>query len=446
MAAALGAITMGMITISRGESADASTSTQSHASTHASPAHKMAMWRYSDNLVRNAQFKRGTEGWRTSSDGRFYVLRNPGGVRAARVTPMTGAQPGRIGLLDAGDTVRAAERGRTYRATAWVRSKRPGRAVVLVVREHHGPTLVDRAASRTVLRSDRWSKITVNYVTKASGSSLGLQVVGSRLRQGDALFVRSVDLVTRTRVVSGNRGSYRTNAAIPGWNLVWGDEFNGKTVNSNKWRVRDNDYLSYDLARIKSSNVTVGDGVLSLHARRESAGGRSYTSAYMDTIGKQSWTYGRFEMRARLPLAQGGSQGLWPAFWLRPNDGGRGEIDIMEAVGSQRSSNQLSQTIWYDYNGTYPKEVKEYRVSGSTTAYHTYVVEWNPDSIRWYVDGDLSYERTTTTTPWLRRAFDRPFNIRLNLQVGGSWAGAPNGATDFSQTYDIDYVRVYQHG
>jgi beta-glucanase (GH16 family) len=75
---------------------------------------------------------------------------------------------------------------------------------------------------------------------------------------------------------------------------------------------------------------------------------------------------------------------------------------------------------------------------------HTYVAEWEPGVIRWFVDGRLTYTRDSRTTPWLESAFSKPFYLRVNLAVGGDWPGSPDAATTLPADYEVDYVRVYQ--
>jgi beta-glucanase (GH16 family) len=248
---------------------------------------------------------------------------------------------------------------------------------------------------------------------------------------------------------------------------VWSDEFNGGSLDAGKWKAENlstygdgNNELACLMNR--SENVAVTGGTLRLKAIREATplkcgssdsrfpSGRNFSSAHLSTKGLAQWTYGRFEIRAKLPTDQGTTKGLWPAFWLRPVSGGTGELDILEAIGSDGSGTEHSkvhQTIWYDYSGTYKSEPKVYTVSPGlpSDGYHTYVAEWKPGEISWYVDGVLSYQRTSSTTPWLNSAFNKPFFLRLNLAVGGTWPGAPTSSTDFSNSYDVDYVRVYQH-
>ncbi|RYJ03507.1 MAG: glycoside hydrolase family 16 protein, partial [Actinomycetales bacterium] len=115
--------------------------------------------------------------------------------------------------------------------------------------------------------------------------------------------------------------------------LVWSDEFDGSTVGPDRWTVRDGTSLSFDQARIERSAVDVRDGRLRITARRAGAGQRPVVTGYLDTIGHHEQRYGRWEMRARLPVDPGRSRALWPAFWLRETDG-PAEIDVMEAWGT----------------------------------------------------------------------------------------------------------------
>ncbi len=253
----------------------------------------------------------------------------------------------------------------------------------------------------------------------------------------------------------------------PGWRLVWSDEFGGTTVDTSRWRIEDHSTYgdgNNELACLmnRPENLRVSGGVLHLIARREATpiqcgssdarfpAGRGYTSAHLSTKGIADWTYGRFEVRARLPTAAGTSKGLWPAFWLRPTAGGLGELDVLEAIGGDPSatgeSTRVHQTIWYDYTGSHPREAASVTVPNGppSASFHVYAAEWEPGSIRWYIDGQLTYSRTTATTPWLDEAFRAPFHLRLNLAVGGSWPGSPTSATVLPVGYDVDYVRVYQ--
>lgn len=265
--------------------------------------------------------------------------------------------------------------------------------------------------------------------------------------------------------------SVSPTSAVPeppsdGWKLVWSDEFDGTVLDRTKWNVEN--YSTYgdgnkELACLmdRPQNVRVANGTLQITARRERKpikcgskdsrfpNGRRYTSGHLTTRRKAAFTYGRIEMRALVPTWNGRSKGLWPGFWMRPTAGGTGEIDIMEAIGSDgtnRESYQVHHTIHYDYVRTHSKQGHAYVFpSGSPSdGMHTYAIEWDPDEIRWYVDGRLTFTRNEKTTSWLSPTFDKEFFIRLNMAVGGGWPGSPTRATRFPSTFAVDYVRVYQ--
>ncbi|MDQ1740866.1 MAG: hypothetical protein QOE53_2518 [Pseudonocardiales bacterium] len=252
-----------------------------------------------------------------------------------------------------------------------------------------------------------------------------------------------------------------------GWRLAWSDEFDGSTLDRTKWTAEDQSTFgdgNKELACLMSrrANVEVAGGMLTLRAIREKTpricgdndprfpNGRPFTSAMLSTAGKASWHQGRFEMRAKLPLAAGKSKGLWPAFWMRPANGSSdGELDIMEAIGTSDSQDpeagSVHQTLWYDGRGTYPKQSKVAPVQGGpASGFHTYAAEWRPGEMRWYVDGQLTFERDSSTAPWIDEAFAGEFYLRLNMAVGGTFPGAPNAATALPADMVVDWVRVFQ--
>ncbi|MBT0770549.1 family 16 glycosylhydrolase [Kineosporia sp. J2-2] len=273
--------------------------------------------------------------------------------------------------------------------------------------------------------------------------------------------------VTATKPPASTSTSTTTAPAAPaGWRQVWSDEFNGGSLNRSVWKAEN--YSTYgegnkELPCLmdRPENLKVAQGVLTLSARRESTplkcgssdarfpNGRSYSSAHLSTKGLKDWTYGRFEIRAKLPMTPGKSKGLWPAFWLRPTNGGTGELDVLEAIGSASggtTSNKVYQTLHYDYVGTHPQVGYEYPLPAGNLGdgWHTFATEWEKGEIRFYVDGKLTITRNKSNTPWIDQAFNKPFYIRLNLAVGGNWPGTPDASTTFPADYVVDYVRVYQ--
>jgi beta-glucanase (GH16 family) len=247
-----------------------------------------------------------------------------------------------------------------------------------------------------------------------------------------------------------------------GWNLAWADEFDGDSLDESRWTALDEStYGDGNLSQhcYLSQNVSVANGLLTITADRPDTpracgssdtrypGGREFTSGFIETKKKASFLYGRFEMSAKVPMSPGRSQGLWPAFWLRPEDRGIGELDVMEMTGSDaRTSGDLSvvQTMHYDYEGGHPKEGTDITVGADFgESFHEFAVEWEPGEIRWYLDGALTYTRTSKTTTWLDEAFSRPMFLRLNLAVGGSWPGEVDADTAFPAEYIVDHLRVY---
>ncbi|MEK7818787.1 MAG: glycoside hydrolase family 16 protein [Bacteroidota bacterium] len=228
---------------------------------------------------------------------------------------------------------------------------------------------------------------------------------------------------------------------IPGWSLVWNDEFSDKNIDQTKWSHEvngdggGNNELQYYTARAENSHIENGN--LIIEARKESYLGKNYTSARMRTLKKGDWTYGRFDVRAKLPFGQG----IWPAFWMLPTDweyGGwplSGEIDIMELLGHETT--KVYGTIHYGPPHQYPGGSYILPTGTFVNAYHVFTVVWDSLGFTWYVD-DVKYFSVLKEKP-----FDKRFHILLNLAVGGNWPGSPNEFTTFPQAIIVDYVRVY---
>lgn len=249
------------------------------------------------------------------------------------------------------------------------------------------------------------------------------------------------------------------NAAPAPGPLVWSDEFNGaagSAVDQSKWRFDiggsgwGNNELQYYTNSTRNAAMD-GAGNLTITARRENPsnyqchyGTCQYTSARLLTAATFTRAYGRFEARMKIPRGQG----LWPAFWMLGNDIGSvgwpasGEIDIMENIGREPST--VHGTIHGPgYSGAGGIGAG-YSISGAfADAFHTFSVDWSPNLIIWYVDGVEYQRRTPASLGGNRWVFDHPFFMIMNVAVGGSWPGNPDGSTVFPQTMTVDYVRVY---
>lgn len=264
--------------------------------------------------------------------------------------------------------------------------------------------------------------------------------------------------------VCGGGASAPAPSPVPGqpssWTLVWSDEFDGvdgSRPDPSRW-VYDlggggwgNEELQTYTSR--PENAVIREGALVITARRETLTGadgitRDYTSARLKTKDRHAWTYGRVEARLQVPRGQG----LWPAFWMLGADidavgwPACGEIDVMENIGREPATvhGTLHGPGYSGANG----------LGGSTSspagrafadAFHVFAVEWEPQEIRWYLDGRQYHVRRPSDLPGgARWVFDHDFFLLLNVAVGGRWPGGPDQTTTLPQEMKVDYVRVYQ--
>jgi len=242
------------------------------------------------------------------------------------------------------------------------------------------------------------------------------------------------------------------------WELVWSDEFeqpDGTAPDPAKWNHQQggsgwgNGELQYYSDRIE--NAVIEDNMLVIKAINEYMLGRDYTSARLTTQFKGDWTYGRYEIRAKLP----NTQGIWPAFWLLPSRAlygsgpAGGEIDIMELIGKEPGRSYA--TLHF---GNPPERSSGYYdlPDGATydDDFHLFAVEWEPNEIRWYVDDNLFHSENEWFTTNKKGAvfpapYDQNFYLIVNIAVGGVWPGSPDETSVFPQMLYVDYVRVYQH-
>jgi beta-glucanase (GH16 family) len=263
------------------------------------------------------------------------------------------------------------------------------------------------------------------------------------------------------------------------YTLVWQDEFNGPNgslPDPSKW--------TYDLGgggwgnqelesyTNRAENAHIENGNLVITARRESYEGddhiaREYTSARLKTQGLFSQAYGRFEARIKIPAGQG----MWPAFWMLGNNISSagwpkcGEIDILENIGKEPGivHGSIHGPLATGAASDLTSAVKLVNGKDFSSDFHVYAVEWNPGSIRFYVDS-TRYATFTPDSSGLDNAansasnsgssdspaaragswvFGHPFFLILNVAVGGNWPGPPDATSTFPQTMLVDYVRVY---
>ncbi|ARK12005.1 glycoside hydrolase family 16 protein [Fibrella sp. ES10-3-2-2] len=237
--------------------------------------------------------------------------------------------------------------------------------------------------------------------------------------------------------------------------LVWADEFDkaglpdskkwGYDVGGNGWGNNELQYYTKE----RKENARVENGNLIIEAHKEAFQGRNYTSARLLTQHTTKWTYGRIEVKAKIP----GGVGTWPAIWMLGENISSagwplcGEIDIMEHVGYDEGVfHGTLHTSAYNHNKGTQKEGKT-TIANATSAFHVYAIDWTSDQIDFYIDDQKYYtvkaqEVGTTQQQW---PFRQPFFLILNLAVGGNWGGKMGvDEAIWPRRMEVDYVRIYQ--
>jgi len=233
--------------------------------------------------------------------------------------------------------------------------------------------------------------------------------------------------------------------SLPGtWNLIFDDEFN--SLNTSTWATRDwwNSNAGTQ-ATFEPAQVSVSNGALSVTAinqpSTDSAGVTNpYTSGMINTGGIQgiqaasfSFTYGYVECRSQ--IAPG--QGMWSALWMLPtNHLDQYELDVFENLGRLPTTDQGFYHVGTANAGAFDVPAG----ADLTAGYHTYGVDWEPNSITWYLDGKAVYSYTNAGN-----IVNVPMYLILNLDVGGPWAGPLTSASPAQSTWNVDYLRVWQH-
>lgn len=244
---------------------------------------------------------------------------------------------------------------------------------------------------------------------------------------------------------------YTTPTSYDGMTLVWSDEFDGTALNEDNWTheigTGNNGWGNSELQYYRPENTSMQEGNLVICAKEETFGGSDYTSSRIITADKQTFQYGRIDIRAVLPEGKG----LWPATWMLGSnffsDGWPkcGEIDIMELVGHQ--PNRVYGTVHYGEN------VGEHQQRGGSKSlpaglkysdeYNVFSLVWKENEIRWLVNDQL-YFLVSKNDIGDVYPFNNEFFFIFNVAVGGQWPGDPGPATVFPQQMIVDYVRVFQ--
>ncbi|MCB9323917.1 MAG: family 16 glycosylhydrolase [Lewinellaceae bacterium] len=302
--------------------------------------------------------------------------------------------------------------------------------------------------------------------TGAREGYIEVEIVGDIIKEQDEEFKVVLSNPVNATIVNGEglgtirnddtyidipEDGYITPESYTGYELVWGDEFNGTALNMEDWTYEvngdggGNNELQYYTDRPQNSFLSNGN--LVIEAKEESYQGKQYTSARIVTQNKQLFQFGRVDIRAILPKGQG----IWPALWMLGTNISSvgwpacGEIDIMELIGHQPST--VYGTIHSGAQGQgYSNHVgQSYTLNGGdfSDEYHVFSLIWEPNSIKWLVDDNQFFSITNADVPGAYPFNDKFFFI-FNVAVGGNWPGSPDGTTVFPQQMIVDYVRVFQ--
>lgn len=234
--------------------------------------------------------------------------------------------------------------------------------------------------------------------------------------------------------------------------LIWKEEFNYKGLpDSTKWDyetgfVRNKEKQYYTKARIENAYVTKGN--LVIESKREKYKDADYTSASINTLGKQHFSGDfRIEIRAKLPFGKG----IWPALWMmgsnRPQVGWPKcvEFDIMEFVG--HTPNTVYGTLhWWDSEAVKPNTHKSkgnnVKLDDIHEKYHVYGLEREGDKVTVFIDNNYYFSMSAPATAY-KDSFTSPVYLLINTAIGGTWGGNIDDSI-FPQKFYVDYVRVFQ--
>jgi beta-glucanase (GH16 family) len=230
--------------------------------------------------------------------------------------------------------------------------------------------------------------------------------------------------------------------------LVWSEEFNDKTLNEKVWNFELGDgcpnicgWGNNEKQLYTRDNHELRDGKLVINVTKKD--GKFY-STRITTASKKEFKYGRMEARAKVPTAVG----TWPAFWMLGSNIKQvgwpkcGEIDILEYVG--RAPGEVFTSLHTQSSHGNTINTKISKISGIDQGFHEYAIEWNEESIAFFVDGNHVYTYNPAVKNEDTWPYNQPFYFILNVAVGGNFGGPAIDEAAFPQTFEIDYIRVYQ--
>lgn len=282
------------------------------------------------------------------------------------------------------------------------------------------------------------------------------------MKKVSAIAIASVLLSAGTITVVGAQGNPEAQQCSTVYNAYYGcadivDEFNGSSLDTSRWRVLDETYLSNDYGYIKDENVNVSNGSLNLSIVRNQTNlttsdgvHRTWGSARVEQMDSTNQEFGYWEIRVKLPTAGSDTQGTWGGAWLNNTDGKGGEIDMAESFGSDTPEStepkftidsKVSSSVHFtpESNG---KSIKAWNTVGND--WQTYGALKTPEGITLYLNG-VAYMQVPSSTPGYAESFGSGTSMYtiFSAQAGNKYWGKANGETADRQTISVDYFRYW---
>ncbi|CAM1344972.1 glycoside hydrolase family 16 protein [Tenacibaculum amylolyticum] len=230
--------------------------------------------------------------------------------------------------------------------------------------------------------------------------------------------------------------------------LIFNEEFNEAELNTTIWNYDLGDgcpnlcgWGNNERQLYTKQNVIVKDGSLIIKASKKDS---LYFSGKIHTKGKLEFTYGKVEVRAKLPKGHG----LWPAIWMLGNDidtniwPNCGEIDIMEYVGREPHTIYTSLHNASSFGNTIHSQ--KTKIPTIEEGFHVYEMEWTKEAIIFYIDKKKVYTYAPINKNEKNWPYSKPFYLIINMAIGGNFGGPEVDDTIFPEDFIIDYVKVYE--
>jgi Glycosyl hydrolases family 16/Calx-beta domain len=307
---------------------------------------------------------------------------------------------------------------------------------------------------------------TLTFAPQTTEKTIEISIVGDTLKEADETFTVELSKPTNATIATGTGtvtirnddtyiyipvDGYITPETYTGYEKLFQDEFNGTQIDTTLWGYDiggsgwGNNELQYYTNR--PENAYLDNGKLVIQAKKESYKGSAYTSARLLTQNKRTFTFGRVDIRAKLPVAKG----LWPALWglgskiTQTGWPACGEMDIMELVGT--NPNQVHGTFHW---GTTPAVHQSYGTftrlptGDFSDKFHVFTMIWEADKAEIFMDDVSFFKFDKTKVGNAPYPFNEPLFLIMNVAVGGDWPGSPPATTTFPQQMLVDYVRVFK--